>query len=326
MYAPFMGLACDAIVSVTMVLGNGTIIEVSETANPDLFEGVRGAGSVFGVVTELTLSLTDITGLGHDLFIYPYSEQTLENCLKFQSDIGSQYEGDVGITVNLWVKGPAQVIEVDIAHNNYNFTRQILLTSLKHATGSIQPIEELYGQNPYDMFSLPNSLIQFFDFDVNNIGVLWMEQGVNFGAFDNTTTIKQFARLQAYEPIATNISYMIYFFIQLGGKVRSSQCWTGMHEYDVIATPVYQYSLDKNDEFMKSQASKMRAFNEKIDGIQSDIYVNQNIFPNDFDSLNYSTLLGGDDRLLKLNSLKCKYDPDNVFTQHYYVGAISECF
>ncbi|UNI21309.1 hypothetical protein JDV02_007310 [Purpureocillium takamizusanense] len=48
------GLAIDNLVSVEMVLADGSIIEVSETHNPDLFWGVRGAGAQFGVVTRFT--------------------------------------------------------------------------------------------------------------------------------------------------------------------------------------------------------------------------------------------------------------------------------
>jgi len=38
-------------VGATVVLANGTIVEASETQNPDLFWGLKGAGSNFGIVT-----------------------------------------------------------------------------------------------------------------------------------------------------------------------------------------------------------------------------------------------------------------------------------
>ncbi|KAL2148236.1 hypothetical protein VTH82DRAFT_3938 [Thermothelomyces myriococcoides] len=46
------GLALDWIVGATVVLANGTVVEASETENPDLFWALRGAGSSMGVVTE----------------------------------------------------------------------------------------------------------------------------------------------------------------------------------------------------------------------------------------------------------------------------------
>lgn len=48
------GLAIDNLLSVQIVLANGTIIRSSETENADLFWALRGAGQSFGVVTEFT--------------------------------------------------------------------------------------------------------------------------------------------------------------------------------------------------------------------------------------------------------------------------------
>lgn len=48
------GLAIDNLVSVEMVLADGSIVEVSETQEPDLFWGVRGAGAQLGIVTRFT--------------------------------------------------------------------------------------------------------------------------------------------------------------------------------------------------------------------------------------------------------------------------------
>lgn len=48
------GLAIDNLVSVEMILADGSIVEVSETQRPDLFWAVRGAGAQFGIVTRFT--------------------------------------------------------------------------------------------------------------------------------------------------------------------------------------------------------------------------------------------------------------------------------
>jgi FAD/FMN-containing dehydrogenase len=48
------GLAIDNLLSVQMVLADGSIVEVSETEKPDLFWAVRGAGAQFGIATRFT--------------------------------------------------------------------------------------------------------------------------------------------------------------------------------------------------------------------------------------------------------------------------------
>ncbi|KAK3394077.1 hypothetical protein B0H63DRAFT_532083 [Podospora didyma] len=51
------GLSSDNVVSMNVVLANGTAITVNENINADLFYGMRGAGHNFGIVTSLELAI-----------------------------------------------------------------------------------------------------------------------------------------------------------------------------------------------------------------------------------------------------------------------------
>ncbi|KDR66395.1 hypothetical protein GALMADRAFT_1159839 [Galerina marginata CBS 339.88] len=49
------GLTIDAILSIDLVLANGTITTASRKLNPDLFFAMRGAGGSFGITTAITV-------------------------------------------------------------------------------------------------------------------------------------------------------------------------------------------------------------------------------------------------------------------------------
>ncbi|MFI7658574.1 FAD-binding oxidoreductase [Micromonospora parva] len=54
------GLACDNVVSYTMVTADGAVVTASRTANPDLYWGLRGGGGNFGIVTDFDFQLHHI--------------------------------------------------------------------------------------------------------------------------------------------------------------------------------------------------------------------------------------------------------------------------
>ncbi|GAB4363199.1 MAG: FAD-binding oxidoreductase [Oricola sp.] len=55
------GIACHNLESVEVVLADGSLVEASETENPDIFWAVRGGGpEFFGVVTEYRLRLFEL--------------------------------------------------------------------------------------------------------------------------------------------------------------------------------------------------------------------------------------------------------------------------
>jgi FAD/FMN-containing dehydrogenase len=54
------GLTIDQLLSVDLVTADGEFVKASESENPDLFWGVRGAGGNFGIVTEFEFRLNPV--------------------------------------------------------------------------------------------------------------------------------------------------------------------------------------------------------------------------------------------------------------------------
>ncbi|KAH8676110.1 hypothetical protein BX600DRAFT_546804 [Xylariales sp. PMI_506] len=65
------GLVCDNLVSAEIVLADGRIVQVSADENEDLFWGIRGAGQSFGVATSFTLQAFDQKDIYTGFVIYP---------------------------------------------------------------------------------------------------------------------------------------------------------------------------------------------------------------------------------------------------------------
>ncbi|KAF2653473.1 FAD-binding domain-containing protein [Lophiostoma macrostomum CBS 122681] len=75
------GFSLDNIVSARVVLANGTLVEASNTENPDLFWALRGAGHNFGIVTSFVVKAYDIAS---DWTVYSliYTQDKLEQVLE----------------------------------------------------------------------------------------------------------------------------------------------------------------------------------------------------------------------------------------------------
>ena len=72
------GLSCDNLVEASLVTADGRVVTASEESEPDLFWALRGAGTNFGVVTELVFGLHEVDPMAHLGFFFWAPEDAAE--------------------------------------------------------------------------------------------------------------------------------------------------------------------------------------------------------------------------------------------------------
>ncbi|KAE8379166.1 hypothetical protein BDV26DRAFT_172537 [Aspergillus bertholletiae] len=116
------GLIIDNLLSVRMVLADGSIVEASETTSPGLFWAVRGAGQAFGVVTELVFRAYD---LKHDIFggaLY-FTPDKLSKIVDFANEFHHRMDENSGLMFG-FTAPPFMTETAVLVIPFYNGTRQ----------------------------------------------------------------------------------------------------------------------------------------------------------------------------------------------------------
>ncbi|KAF9648761.1 FAD-binding domain-containing protein [Thelephora ganbajun] len=68
------GLSIDSIVGFNLVLPNGTVAYVTQSAHPDLFFGLKGGFNNFGIVTDFTMNTFPQTEVWGGQIMYPFTQ------------------------------------------------------------------------------------------------------------------------------------------------------------------------------------------------------------------------------------------------------------
>jgi FAD/FMN-containing dehydrogenase len=94
------GYLNDNMVSARLLLANGTITEVSESTNPDLFWALRGAGHNFGIVLEATYQVYPQLNQGqHYVVDFEFELDKVEGIFEALNSIADPMPKEVAIFV-----------------------------------------------------------------------------------------------------------------------------------------------------------------------------------------------------------------------------------
>ena len=126
-YGGLHGLEIDALLSVRLVTGTGSMIDVSATSHPDLWWGIRGAGFNFGIVTKATYQIYSFTNNGqamnadlrfhtsHNASLYEFARSFTGNQPDaFSIDIGIGYLRTIGSVSHLPIIPPRHRLSISL--------------------------------------------------------------------------------------------------------------------------------------------------------------------------------------------------------------------
>jgi FAD/FMN-containing dehydrogenase len=106
------GLACDNLVAADVVTADGSLVRVSEDANPELLWGLRGGGGNFGIVTQFEFQLHP---LGPTVYAGPifYPADAAGDLLRTFRDWAGGAPDEITALVNLTTAPPLPVIPAE---------------------------------------------------------------------------------------------------------------------------------------------------------------------------------------------------------------------
>jgi len=104
-----LGFTCDSLLSAEVVTADGRVVTASESENADLFWGLRGGGGNFGIVTDFTFQLHPIGPivLG-GILVYP--APMAADVVKFWRDFMSDAPDEVGSGIAFITAPPADFV------------------------------------------------------------------------------------------------------------------------------------------------------------------------------------------------------------------------
>lgn len=104
-YQGFYGLIVDMLISMNVVLADGSAITVSNTSHPDLWWAMRGAGHNFGIVTSFHAGIHKRTVDEWSITEFIFTQDQLESVFKVlnsQQENGGQPKELMNYGVFTW--------------------------------------------------------------------------------------------------------------------------------------------------------------------------------------------------------------------------------
>ncbi|MCW2900333.1 MAG: linked oxidase-like protein [Streptosporangiaceae bacterium] len=299
------GLACDNLVGATLVTAAGRVVAVSDETEPDLMWALRGAGTNFGVVTELVFALHEVSPMANLGLVF-WGLEDAAAALAFAREYLFELPTDMGAAIVGLSAPPAPFVPEQ--HRGLPGVA-VIVTSWGDAEDHAAALAPLRELNPlFEVISpIPHVALQQLLDDANPWGGLAYDKGLNLdelsdGAIDVFLTwIAQKRSPLSYVPIfALKGRYReIPDEATAFGSPRSARWGVGI------------VALATDEETFAADRAWVRGFWEALHPYTPNdaVYVN---FEADLDQQRMLASYG-EQKYRRLAALKAVWDPENMF-------------
>lgn len=308
----WLGAVVDSIVGYEMVTAAGEVIRIDATNDPELFWGMRGNGASFGIVTEFVLKLRDMPNDGtvRSAPILWVADKAKEVMTPWMDRIGQTGRKETEALQFAFLHSPD-------GHPVCGVVPLIVGETEAAATATCDELAAYGGgamvrqdtQLPYT--ALQAALDDLFPHDTNywdkGVFINWDPNDKN--AIDKIvdTAVGHWDEKPAF---ASNVSTFILFMEVNGavGKGDSASTSFAARDGRLWCTAIISWS---DDDDTKRATSKKWCddFIQKLNPYHVTTYINNAMPESDSDMLGVFP----EDTMNRLQALKAKHDPNNVF-------------
>ena len=297
------GLTVDQLLAVDMVTANGDLVRASESENPDLFWGIRGAGGNFGIVTEFTFRLNPVgpTVLAGPIF---WPMEDAPKVLRFYRDWITDVPDDLTTIVVHRRVPPLPAIPQEFHGRPVVTVMSCYAGPIEEGEKVIRPMRE-FGSPMLDLCTPKPFVAHQAMLDPSFPAGRWYYfRSADLAELsDGVIDIVASRALQMTSPLTA------FPIFQLGGAIRrvgeDETAFNGRkagHTININATTATEAGFDEEREWSRSFWTALKPYHTSV-------YVNF-LMEEGEDRIRQAY---GPKRYDRLKALKRKYDPDNFF-------------
>jgi FAD/FMN-containing dehydrogenase len=310
------GMTVDHLVAATIVVADGSILQVSDTEHADLFWALRGAGHNYGVVTSFTFRYVELPGPATvRIALFPAEDRA--RILRFFREWGPSAPEQVTTYVRLY-DCPPYWSQVPTAHRGRPI---VSVATVHYGDPAAEPAltEEMFAQaEPVFMSvrSIPHALLQHSTDDEFRYGVRHYWKHVYLESLADTVidTVIDWVDcypgrpLQAAADIAQQV--MCPFEVSSGGGAMNRRD----NDATAASAPTLAFGANLSADFEIEEEKAplvewVQGFADALIPYQGGTYINFASVQGDEEVAR----LAYGDKYDRLVAVKRRYDPDNVF-------------